>query len=111
MDKVLAALMLYLRLFQAAAGHVEPRCSKYEFEEKVLEKVIRFEYKMELMMDSVKNFKESMDNLKTEWIEAKKELETMKHDLNEQQSVINETIHSELNTFRESVGDIAGNYI
>ena len=46
-------LFLHLGMVIYAAGTLEeePRCSKYDFEEKVLQKMVRLEHKMELMTE------------------------------------------------------------
>ena len=136
MDKSQTGVLCFLLFVHTTVGHVEPRCSKYDFEEKVLEKVIRFEHKMELIMESVNEisakvngdlskmkkeiekqrteqtyaFHQLAENITTEWMEIKKDFETMKRDLDGQESVLNETIHNELNRFNKSFDDLAGNF-
>lgn len=55
-------------------------CSKYHFEEKVLEKLIRLEHKMEIFTDKMKQW-ESEINFKSEL-------------LSESKSKVNEFLHS-----------------
>ena len=138
MNKVLAtaALLFYLYLVQARAVHEEPRCSKYEFEEKVLEKVIRFEHKMELLTDSVEKIAAKVtdnlnsvqkdlekhksdqtnalnqlaENIRTEWKEIKTGFGLLKQNMEEQGSTMNGTIYSQLNSFKKSFDDLAGTW-
>ena len=69
MEKLFVVLFVYLVSFPRRFCHEEPTCSKYHFEEKVLEKVVRFEHKMEIIMDSVKDIstkvKDDIQNMKT----------------------------------------------
>ena len=45
---------------------VEPKCSKFDFEEKVLEKMVRLEHSTEIMMKRFHNLHETVENsLKT----------------------------------------------
>ena len=121
MNKVLAtaALLFYLYLVQARTGQVEPRCSKYEFEEKVLEKVIRFEHKMELFNESMEkisakveeitnSFSQQIENMRSELKETKTEFDFLKQNMEEKGSMMNETIQSQLRNFRKSFDDPAG---
>ena len=121
MIKVLAtaALLFYLYIVQARAGHVEPRCSKYEFEEKVLEKVIRFEQKIELFTESMEkisakveektnSFSQQIENMRSELKETKTEFDVLKQNMEEQRSMMNETIQSQLRNFRKLSDDPAG---
>ena len=70
MEKLFVVLFVYLVSFRSRFCHEEPTCSKYHFEEKVLEKVVRFEHKMEIITDSVNNIstkvKDDIQNMKTE---------------------------------------------
>ena len=54
---------------------VEPKCSKFDFEEKVLEKMVRLEHSTEIMMERFTNLHEKVENsLKT----MKDEFDAMK---------------------------------
>ena len=45
---------------------VEPKCSKFDFEEKVLENMLRLEHSTEIMMKRFRNLREKVENsLKT----------------------------------------------
>ena len=47
-------------------GDAEPKCSKFDFEEKVLEKMVRLEHSTEIMMKRFHNLHEKVENsLKT----------------------------------------------
>ena len=47
-------------------GDVEPKCSKFDFEEKVLEKMVRMEHSTIIMMERFTNLHEKVENsLKT----------------------------------------------
>ena len=60
----------------------EPKCSKFDFEEKVLEKMVRMEHSTEIMMERFNDLFERVDNnLKT----MKDEFEDMKLRIKEDQ--------------------------
>jgi dsDNA-specific endonuclease/ATPase MutS2 len=44
----------------------EPRCSKYDFEEKVLEKMVRIEFQMEQMKSEVEQCVKRVESIKVE---------------------------------------------
>ena len=70
MEKRLVILFIYLLFFPSCFCLEEPTCSKYHFEEKVLEKVIRFEHKMEIITESMNDIsgkvKDDIATMKTE---------------------------------------------
>ena len=76
----------------------EPRCSKFDFEEKVLEKVVRFEHKIELITETLKDFSNQMkDNFKkmeADWTETKNKIELMKDEVIEREKMLNDSIHT-----------------
>ena len=123
MNKVLAVVVFVLLHNKGRAGHVEPRCSKYDFEEKVLEKVLRFEHKMELFTDSIENIaakvEENLERMhneqeklksetNAEWLEIKSQFGSLKRNVEEQTSTMNGTIYSQ---FKKSSDDIAGKFV
>ena len=137
MNKVLAVVVFVLLLNKGQAGHVEPRCSKYDFEEKVLEKVLRFEHKMELFTDSIEKiatkvedtldriqkeqetqksdqtnaFEQLADNTRTDWNEIKTQFGSLKSNIEEQSSTMNGTLFSQLSSFKQSIDDLAGTFV
>ena len=103
MGKGIEVLLIFIAICRSCSCLEEPRCSKYDFEEKVLEKVLRFEHKMEIMTntlneistkvkDDIHNiqteretrggeqttaFNQMEKNLQTEWTDMKKSLEDL----------------------------------
>ena len=79
MEKSCVYLFVYFLCFESCgcAMFDEPRCSKYDFEEKVLEKVLRFELKMETMTETLKGYSTQM---KDEITQMKGEISQMKMD-------------------------------
>ena len=71
---------------KVARCDAEPRCSKFDFEEKLLEKVVRMEHATGVMMDQFKDLsmvvKDSLHNIKVKneeiKVEAKEEMERIK---------------------------------
>ena len=58
MDKIFAVGILVLFPFariRAYIGDMEPKCSKFDFEEKLLEKMIKLDHKTGLMMESLED--------------------------------------------------------
>ncbi|XP_045180009.2 heavy metal-binding protein HIP-like [Mercenaria mercenaria] len=59
--KILFLFFLFLRV-----NSEEPHCSKYDFEEKVLEKMVRIEFQMERMKSEIEQSVKVVENKKTE---------------------------------------------
>ena len=84
--KNFAFLFILILQLKVARCDAEPRCSKYDFEEKLLEKVMRMEHTTGVMMDQFKQIsmevKDSLheinENFKEIKLEAKEELERVK---------------------------------
>ena len=76
----------------------EPRCSKFDFEEKVLEKVVRFEHKIELITETLKEFsnqmKDNFNKMEADWTETKNRIELMKDEVIEREKMLNDTVHT-----------------
>ena len=78
-------LILTLQL-KVGRCDTEPRCSKFDFEEKLLEKMVRMEHATGVMMDQFKELsmevKDSLHKIKENFaeikLEAKEELERVK---------------------------------
>ena len=72
-------LLVFVLVTSKCIAEEEPRCSKYHFEEKVLEKLVRMEHSNGIMMDDFKQVatqvKESMDTMKREFEEIKRQAE------------------------------------
>ena len=122
MDAKFAVFLIGLLSFQGCIGREEPRCSKYDFEEKVLEKVIRFEHKMEIMTSSINEisrkanedirdikteletrgaehtdaFKKLSDGLKTQLTELNDTIQLERAVMAEREKVLNDTIQKTL---------------
>ena len=79
MGRILTAVILLclIRCHAHTVG-VEPKCSKFDFEEKVLEKVIKVDHKMETvisdMNEKYSQLQEEMAKLKTELERKRKKL-------------------------------------
>ena len=93
-------LALYL-LFVQTFNCVEPRCSKYDFEEKVLEKVIRFENKMELLSDSMEKI---ATKVKSDFDSMKKDLEQQRLNQSDAFNQLAETLRVEWKRIQTDVG-------
>ena len=71
---------LFVILVAAAISRTqrEPRCSKYDFEEKVLEKLVRMEHSNELIMEEFRQIstrvKEDIETMKGELTEIKRQV-------------------------------------
>ena len=84
--KKFAFVFILILELKVACCYAEPRCSKFDFEEKLLEKVIRMELATGVMMDQFKEIsmevKDSLqkinENFKEIKLEAKEELERVK---------------------------------
>ena len=72
-NRILYSFFLILVLVAICRTQREPRCSKYDFEEKVLEKLIRMEHSNELIMEEFRQISTSV----------KEDIETMKGKLTE----------------------------
>ena len=107
MDKGVVLSFLYLLSFQTCRCGMfeEPRCSKYDFEEKVLEKLVRLEHKMELMTESVNEqytqVKDDIHKIKTDWVEIRKEFDLMKGELIDREEMLNDSI-------QKTMADLSG---
>ena len=70
MGKGFVVLIFSIAIYRSCSCLEEPRCSKYDFEEKVLEKVLRFEHKMEIMANTLNEIstkvKDDIHNMQTE---------------------------------------------
>ena len=77
-----------LNLFVVSVGRPseEPRCSRFEFIEQVLDKIVRMEHANELMFDNIKEFKEQTKR-DIESVEAKLQ-EHEEHEANMKGNVI-----------------------
>ena len=124
MDKGVVLSFLYLLCFQSyrCGMFEEPRCSKYDFEEKVLEKLVRLELKMETMTVSVNEISTQVkddinkmrahmadmtgkiqaewtdikETIQDDWTEIRKEFEMMKGELVDREKMLNDSIQKTL---------------
>ncbi|XP_060592693.1 heavy metal-binding protein HIP-like [Ruditapes philippinarum] len=62
----LSKIVFLLFLLTSGRNCEEPRCSKYDFEEKVLEKMVRIEFQMERLKLEVEQCVNRVENIKTE---------------------------------------------
>ena len=74
-------------------GDVEPKCSKFDFEEKVLEKMVRLEHSTEIMMKRFHNLHEKVGNsLKT----MKEEFDVMKLRIRDDQDYFKQKLEGKI---------------
>ena len=72
---------------------VEPKCSKFDFEEKVLEKMVRLEHSTEIMMERFNDLHEKVENsLKT----MKDEFDAMKLRIKEDQDYFKQKLDGKI---------------
>ena len=64
-------LFLFARI-HAYVADMEPKCSKFDFEEKLLEKLIKVDHKTGLMMESLED---KLSKVQEELVMVKRELE------------------------------------
>ena len=87
-----------LHKMRALGYDTEPRCSKYDFEEKVLEKMVRVEHSTNLIMDEFRAIKTQVaSTLDT----MRKEADEMKTVLEEERKRITDTMTAEIANNRE----------
>ncbi|XP_052812327.1 C1q-related factor-like [Mya arenaria] len=86
--RVLLQMLVILTLYCKCPGSTEPRCSRFQFEERMLEKLIRLEVAMEQMKDQtsvtgnrLENCMHEMDRLTLDLNDAKDEHVELKKDL------------------------------
>ena len=105
MDKRFVFLLIFFGGFQGCSGK-EKKCSKLDFQEKVLEKLVRIEHKMEMtessnelslqVKDDIQKMKADLANMsgntQENLTEIKKDLEILKGELVEREKVLNDTI-------------------
>jgi hypothetical protein len=103
--------MFLFLLLTSGRNCEEPHCSKYDFEEKVLEKMVRMEFKMEnmkseveLCVKRVESIKmEVSDQMKTNQQELEKGLEASIKEV----SSVRAEVKTKLNEFKGLTGKIA----
>ena len=107
-EKCLSILFIYLVNFPSCFCLEEPICSKYHFEEKVLEKVVRFEHKMEIITETVNDIsvkvKDDIAAMKTE-IDTHRSEQTsafikLSEKLEQQLTKLTQNINTEWNTIK-----------
>ena len=108
MEKRLSIVFIYLAIFPSCFCLEEPTCSKYHFEEKVLEKVVRFEHKMEIITETVNDIsgkvKDDIANMKTE-LETQRLGQTnafnkLSDEIKKQMTEVTQKISTEWNTIK-----------
>ena len=131
MNKRISVLSIGMLCFQCCFGREEPscpRCSKYDFEEKVLEKVVRFEHKIELITHSVNEISTKVNEkihdfsaeIETRGTAQTNDFKAMSDDLKSQMTALIDTIQTELaaleerekklnDTIQEALVDLTGN--
>ena len=108
MEKRYVILLIYLVYFPSCFCLEEPTCSKYHFEEKVLEKVVRFEHKLEI---TTKSMSDISGKVKDDMATMKAELEThgsehrnsfnkLSDELKKQMTELTKNISTELKTIK-----------
>jgi leucyl-tRNA synthetase len=81
-----------------AAARNEPACSKFDYEEKLLEKMIRSEIKMEQMVNEIKKTKDDVLAITNDVTQTVKNAE---HNIQEFHRNINKTINKFAETFEQ----------
>ena len=76
----------------------EPKCSKFDFEEKMLEKMVRNEHAMELMNEKLEHNQKS---IKDEFDAKRAEFEAMRAEVDVIKQSVNETVADSLKTMKE----------
>ena len=84
----------------------EPKCSKFDYDEKLLEKMIRLEHKNGLMIDTVKTF---VADTERDITAIRQETEEMKQQVQYLNSRVNETLHGGLLENRQNTEELDGN--
>ena len=84
----------------------EPKCSKFDYDEKLLEKMIRLEHKTGLMMDMVNTF---VTDTKSDIATIRQQTEEMKQQVQYFQDRINETTQRDLLEHRQNMEEFEGN--
>ena len=108
MEMRLSILFIYLVIFQSCFCLEEPSCSKYHFEEKVLEKVVRFEHKMEIITETINDIsgkvKDDIATMKTELetqiFEQTNSFNKLSEKLEQQMTDLTQNISTQWNTIK-----------
>ncbi|KAL4239562.1 Elastin microfibril interfacer [Mactra antiquata] len=87
MDKYLIVLIIMLGE-QWSFLVSEPVCSKFAYEEKMLEKMVRSEWKMERLVDDIDNFKSEWKNMNKDVDTKIEAMSTLLNDLNDRMTTI-----------------------
>jgi gas vesicle protein len=87
-----------------AAARNEPACSKFDYEEKLLEKMIRMEVKMEQMVNEIKITKDDVLAITNDVTQTVKTAENNIHEFHRN---INETINNFAEKFEQEKAKIA----
>jgi gas vesicle protein len=87
-----------------SAARTEPTCSKFDYEEKLLEKMIRMEIKMEQMVNEIKKTKDDVLAITNNVTQTVRNAEQNIHEFHRN---INETINKFAETFEQEKANIA----
>ena len=83
----------------------EPKCSKFDYEEKMLEKMVRIEHAMELMKEKLEHNQRSM---KEEFDAKRTEFDAMRAEFDVIKQSVNETVADSLKTMKEEFDVMRG---
>lgn len=95
----------------------QTQCSKYDFEEKVLEKLVRMEHKIDIYEQKIKNFEESVMFKLNEFNESvnqrNKDTQSMIRDtFKEERSALNKSVQSLiLDTFQKEKSSLNSSFL
>ena len=117
METSFVFLFIYFLVFKSCSCGLEKKCSKLDFQEKVLEKLIRIEHKMEMtetvnelstqVKDDIQKMKadlaDMLGNTQANLTEIRKEFEILKGELAEREKMLNYTI-------QKAITDLPGTY-
>ena len=85
----------------------EPKCSKFDYEEKMLEKMVRIEHAMELMNEKLEYNQKLM---KDEFDAKRAEFEAMRGEFDVIKQSVNETVADSLKKIKEEFGVMRGEF-
>jgi uncharacterized protein YicC (UPF0701 family) len=94
----MSAYVVFFCHQHVAVARNEPACSKFDYEEKLLEKMIRMEIKMEQMVNEIKKTKDDVLALTNDVTRTVKNAEQNSHEF---YSNINETINKFAEKFEQ----------
>ena len=90
------------------ANSDEPKCSKFSFEESLLEKMVRIEFEVEKFSKGLQEKYDEIDKIKTA---AKEELQLLQHDREAWKAEIERLKIDSIETIKNKTGEYSCTYI